>query len=418
MAQLSTIKIPEKVYVGFQGRRTQDEVPLGFMTPYTDDQAGQKRRDTVDSWARGYGRDKTFNSVTLDNKPMVGFKIGRAIRRSGGWNGSGASYIRIEDPRGFELEISIENLVMCMSGGNIIEDGELMVECVWGRDGNRNILLPTNSEPYANSLATKAAVSSALSLRDVKVGDTIRLITGEEGVYLGGLYPLLSGRTDYSDRRRRVYVGDKKRYVMLIKSNNGTPTLHGWAAIKVAEIVKPAEKKLTPSEIHDLVLATMKENAAGAKNHSGHNYYSEQRGWVVSTDIESTVELEKKTEAEIRKINKGANYYESDWRDVIAEGPNNTMIHPEWRDNFIESRGRSGRHYYPNSRNGGLSYNYYSSQVNVTIPAFIGHEVTYGDNYVSVNDTTTHFDEKDLVALYLIKATATLSTGQVIEFYI
>src|SRR5476651_207200 len=97
---LSSIKIPEKVYVGFQGRRSQDEVPLGFMTPYTDDAAGLKRRDTVDRWAAGYGREKTFNSVMLENKPMVGFKIGRAIRRSGGWNGSGASYIRIEDPRG------------------------------------------------------------------------------------------------------------------------------------------------------------------------------------------------------------------------------------------------------------------------------------------------------------------------------
>ncbi len=243
---LSTIKIPEKVYVGFQGRRSEDEVPLGFMTPYTTDAAGDKRRDTVDKWAkcRYHNNEKTFNSVTLDNKPMIGFKVGRSIRRSGGWNGSGASYVRVEDPRGFELEIMIENLVMCM-GDNLFDNGEIVQECVWGRDGNRNILLPTNSEPFNDSVQTKAKLDTVVSLRLVKPGDEIALVTGETGIYLGSMFPIC---VDRWHNPRKLEVGSAKRYVIKITDRHGVK-FEGRTSMKVTEIVKAAEKKLTPNEI-------------------------------------------------------------------------------------------------------------------------------------------------------------------------
>ena len=218
------IRIPEKVYVGFQGRRGEDEVPLGFMTPFTTDEAGAKRVASVDRWASGgYRQTKKFNSVTLENKPMIGFKVGRAIRRSGSWGGGGASYIRIEDPRGFELEITIENLTMCMIG-NIIEDGEIIQECVWGRDGNKNILLTTNSEPFLNSVQTDSN-ATVVPLKSIKPGAT---------------------------PNNQLQL-ESKQYVIKQTDRNGVESLSHSATIKVGKIISSADTKLTPEEVEEIV---------------------------------------------------------------------------------------------------------------------------------------------------------------------
>ena len=240
------IKIPKQVYVGFQGRRSEDEVPLGFMTPHTTDAAGVKRKDSVDRWASGsYRSTKKFNSVTLDNSPMIGFKIGRAIRRSGSWNGSGASYIRIEDPRGFELEITIENLAMCMVD-NIIENGEIMQECVWGRDGSRNILLPTTCDLYKDSIEFLPADMPTIPLKTIKVGDTVKTKAGNVGIYMGVMYPVIS----YHGVKPTI---GNKQYVLKSISKTGKVSLYVSSSIKITEIIETVETKLTPLEIEKSV---------------------------------------------------------------------------------------------------------------------------------------------------------------------
>lgn len=190
-----SVTIPEKVYVGFQGRRGQDEVPLGFMTPYTDDEAGKKRQATVDQWAggRGYGANKTFNSVIIDNEPMYGFRLGRAIRRSGHF-GSGASYVRIEDPRGFELEISIENLVAVLEDV-AMERCEFVGALIWGRvaGSQKNLLMAVDSDLYRGAVKTKAAVAQALPCKDFSIGDKIEAVTGETGIYMGMMFGVADG---------------------------------------------------------------------------------------------------------------------------------------------------------------------------------------------------------------------------------
>lgn len=270
--ELSTIKVPEKVYIGFQGRRTQDDVPLGFMTPYGEDQAGQKRMATVDGWARGYygSTNKAFNSVTLDNKPMIGFKIGRAVRRYGRFSGN-SSKIRVEDPRGFELEISIENMLMLMNS-NIIEDGELVAECVWGRDGNANVLLPLNSEPYAHYLQTQQKKAAVIGLKNVKVGDSIELLTGEKGVYLGACYPVRVVQ-DSDTGKSEPEVASQKRYVL--QGDDGH--FRGYASIKVSSITKSAPHKLTAAEVNEIFAKSAAQDPAAKE------LFIDRSNWPAST---------------------------------------------------------------------------------------------------------------------------------------
>jgi len=399
---LSSIKIPEKVYIGFQGRRSQDEVPLGFMTPYTDDQAGANRRATVDQWARGYGREKTFNSVILENKPMVGFKIGRAIRRHRSWGGN-ASYVRIEDPRGFELEISIENLVMCMVD-NIIDNGEIMAECVWGRDGNRNILLPTNSEPYKDSVATTAAVSAAISLRDVKLGDEIVLVTGETGIYCGAMYAI-------ERYRGEVRISDAKRYVIK-QTNNGADKVQyiGRASIKVSKVTTPGKGATTVAEIEREIAEAIKADPTACSNYSNTSYGT-TLAWMGSNKT-STVTIREitMTEDETKELaNKSTDGHYSCKLYVAIESNSGKIIVSNAQQNFIDDRFKKGRCYYK-SRNG---YNYYGSNNTVYTSAFIGKPTSVStdgfsayanDGYYSGGDET-HIEESDVKRFFVLEKT-------------
>jgi hypothetical protein len=405
--ELSTIKIPEKVYVGFQGRRHQDEVPLGFMTPYTTDKAGDNRRATVDRWAkgRGYGGNKTFNGVILENKPMIGFKIGRAIRRSGGWNSSGAAFIRIEDPRGFELEITIENLAMCMNG-NIIEDGELVQECVWGRDGNKNILLPTNSDPYKDSVTTKSAIDSAISLRNVKPGDKIKLITGEEGIYLGSLYPLCVD--SYSSTKN--VIASTKRYVLKQTDRHGKVMYVGRASIKVGEIIEAAAIKMAPAEIEQEIADALRVAPDCCED---TNNYNRVCGFSTSDKLEHVgTSLVERVETELTADSNGRHVM------VLAENNNGQFLLCEQHYNFRESRHTPGRAYtYYNS---GHSY-YYSPSNHVTVhtTGFIGYSATITDGVVMRNGgNMAHFEEADTKRLVSVMVKVKTKNEQVFSCYL
>lgn len=248
---MSVIQIPKKVYVGFQGRRTQDEVPLGFMVPYGEDDAGTKRQATVDKWAKQvYGDAKTFNSIIIDNAPMVGFKLGRSVRRSG-WNGGGASYFRIEDPRGFELEISLENFGMIASAC-ILERGEIMQECVWGRSGKTNILVPTNTEPYTTAVILPDD-DEKVDIAAVTRGDTVRVSTGLIGTWLGTMTPIvLEGRNLNKTARKNVL-----RHV----TDDGTVQYHTFtASVKVVKLIEKAKDQQTDAEIEAMIADDLRAN--------------------------------------------------------------------------------------------------------------------------------------------------------------
>lgn len=213
MSSNRTIKIPTKVYVGFQNRPSSDDVPLGFMTPWGEDEAARKRIATVDNWARGYGNTEKVEPVTLNNIPMTGFRISRAVRRSGGWGSSNATFVRVEDPRGFELEISVQNLLMLMDN-NITQDAEIIQECIWGRDGGNNILLAVNSQPYLDATENTRRSASRVSAKEVKPGFEVTLENGDRGFYYGIVNAILK-------KDGNLHLSAKRYHLMRIKNADG-----------------------------------------------------------------------------------------------------------------------------------------------------------------------------------------------------
>ena len=232
--------IADKLYVTVQFRedaRSEDGL-LGFASPYTRDSAFEKRKSTQDSWAYGYGATVTIEddeNIRLElgakskvdatsafiggwhprivrNEPVEGFEIAKSVRRYG-WSGSGNVVWRITDPRGFDLEISSDNFASIISCVDM-ERGRIKGKCVWGREGAKNILLPEASEPYQEAIARTKKVNSKVSLKDVKVGYLVDVLTtkvkDDETVsaYYGKMYFLSSDENEVEDpHRSRKYPG-------------------------------------------------------------------------------------------------------------------------------------------------------------------------------------------------------------------
>lgn len=135
------IKFFDKYYVGFQKQRYSGAEAfrmLGFATPNTGDYNFRKRKETVDSWS-----EKELTPMDLDNTPTHGFKIVDTVSRYSTSN----KFFRVEDPRGFELEIDVNNLLDLIENHTIV-NGTIMEPLVWGRYGQGNYLVSSNSEEY------------------------------------------------------------------------------------------------------------------------------------------------------------------------------------------------------------------------------------------------------------------------------
>lgn len=165
------ITFPTKFYVGLKTEKeynhedsTYTQYLLGFMTPNGDDKAAMKRISTVDHWASNVGikrnadgkwmltpdgrnhvREDVVPAIVVDNVPITGFKLSDMVRR---YSTSNVVW-RIDEPRGFQLEISSTNLSYLMGEAGILKGGIIDAECAWARIGNQNFLVPKDSLYWA-----------------------------------------------------------------------------------------------------------------------------------------------------------------------------------------------------------------------------------------------------------------------------
>ena len=247
------LKLPEQWYVGFSAR-SQDDAPLGFMTPEGTDKAAQKRKATVDGW-----RAKDIAARTIDNKKLTGFKLSDSVRRYSSW-GNGNVKWRITDPRGFELEITSPNLMQILNCSTV-EQGEILDACIWGREGADNILIPVTSELYKTAVADTKRQDMKVSLKDVKPGNEVTLQSGERFIFLGDWYQVLKSENfkGYGESYDVTTNNDKKKRYFL-KSIRGEDAsyqeIQVVATPKVATIDK--DSTLTDVECFDIIMDAIK----------------------------------------------------------------------------------------------------------------------------------------------------------------
>lgn len=121
-----------------------------------------------------YSNDPKIKPFEFDNVPMEGFVLNRkAGGNNTGWNHRN-TYCRVYDPRGFEFEITIPNLLYILENSNSIKGKGLEGKFIYGWDGTELVLVPEQSPEFIEMI-------SFTELQDMKVSKK-ELIPG--GIYI------------------------------------------------------------------------------------------------------------------------------------------------------------------------------------------------------------------------------------------
>lgn len=158
----STMFIPKKLKVGFQNRSDTFTGKLSYVI-YYDEKNKLRKEKSWTSWC-----DQKIPPMDLDNVPTSGFVFNKGVTRFSDW-GSGRSMIRIHDPRGFEFEITLDNLIGILMYSDVSKR-DIVEQCVFAWYGTELVLLPVNSVEYQESIAYTDKQSKKVSARDLVPG--------------------------------------------------------------------------------------------------------------------------------------------------------------------------------------------------------------------------------------------------------
>lgn len=204
---LAKLNIPPRIRVGYQTRRDTYTGKLAYVIYY--DEKGKLRKErSWQSW-----RDGGIKPDTFDNEPTEGFVLNKKVGGYGGWNPRN-TWVRVYDPRDFEFEISVPNLLFILAECSSIKGKGLEGQFVYAWDKTELVLLPVGSQEYKASSEYTSLQSMKVTKNDMVAGCWYKTKQGEAVMYLGreDFYTLhrsyLSGysETCYQTKSKKLHV--------------------------------------------------------------------------------------------------------------------------------------------------------------------------------------------------------------------
>lgn len=172
------LNIPETLKVGFNNRPDTYSGKLAYVT-YINKKGDIAKATSWNGWI-----DKNIDVETYENKPTEGFVLNkRAGGYKSGWNFR-QTKCRVYDPRGFEVEISVENLLYILQECTSSKGKGLEGEFVYAWSGTELILLPVCSEDYKASTELMGRQED-ITLKDLKVGAAYKGSAVDYLIYIG-----------------------------------------------------------------------------------------------------------------------------------------------------------------------------------------------------------------------------------------
>jgi hypothetical protein len=161
---MNKLFIPKRINVGFQQRSGTYNGKLAYVI-YWDDKNKLRKEASWNSW-----RNKSIEPQAFDNVPTEGFVLNKKV---GGyksdWNFR-QTYCRVYDPRGFEFEIDIPNLLFILQECNAYKGKGLEGEFVYAWDGTDLALLPAHCKEYQDSIKYTELQSKKIGTTDLIPG--------------------------------------------------------------------------------------------------------------------------------------------------------------------------------------------------------------------------------------------------------
>lgn len=161
------IYIPNKLKVGFQNRSGTYAGRLAYIIYY--DQKGKLRKEP--SWNNW--RNKDIEPEEYTNEPTSGFVLNKKVGGYATHYDARQTYVRVYDPRGFEFEITVPNLLFILENTNSIKGKGLEGEFVYGWDGTELVLIPVDSPDYVKHIEKSNELNDGtyfLDPKELKVG--------------------------------------------------------------------------------------------------------------------------------------------------------------------------------------------------------------------------------------------------------
>ena len=197
--------IPKKIKVGFQERKDTFTGKLAYVI-YYDEKGKLRKESSWNSW-----RSRKIEPIEFENTPRNNYILNKGMFRYSDW-GSGRAVIRVHDPREFEFEISVDNLIGILMHSDVSKR-DITEECVFAWAGTELVLLPVNSEQYQESVKYTEKQDKKLSTKDLVKGRQYQMKKSDEVyTYLGFFdwYDWVDGHdTDDKVCRRRWDVDFK-----------------------------------------------------------------------------------------------------------------------------------------------------------------------------------------------------------------
>lgn len=179
---MSNIYLPTTIKVGYQKRSGTYTGKLAYVI-YIDEKGVVRKEGSWESW-----RHKDIDPKDFKNEPTSGFVLNKKVGGySSGWNNR-QTYTRVFDPRGFEFEITIENLLYILENTSSVKGKGLEGDFIYGWQGKDLILIPTSSPDYEDykkySDQVKNFKQTKVKAKELIFGAIYKNKQNEELVYL------------------------------------------------------------------------------------------------------------------------------------------------------------------------------------------------------------------------------------------
>jgi hypothetical protein len=173
--------LPKKIKAGYNEREDCYTGKLSYII-YYDEKDKLRKEASWNSW-----KDDKLGSDDYTNEPTEGFVLNK---KAGGqrcsWN-TRNTYTRVYDPRGFEFEISIPNLIFILENANSYKGKALEGDFVYGWEGTELWLVPVGAPEYAEWTNTSKILLSntTIKAKDLVAGYTYMTKQAQSWIYLG-----------------------------------------------------------------------------------------------------------------------------------------------------------------------------------------------------------------------------------------
>lgn len=229
------LTIPKKINVGFQERGGTYTGKLAYVI-YTDVKGVLRKETSWQSW-----RDKKIDPKDFDNVPTSGFVLNKKAGDTRyGWN-QRRTWVRVWDPRDFEFEISVANLLFILEETSSIKGKGLEGEFVYGWDGSDLVLLPVSAQEYKSSVEYTDLQSKKITAKEVKEGAVYTTKDNEQYIYLGK-HNWYAITTVYGSGWGRKEIQTSKKHVFVStdgQSKYWTTKDFSKLAVRVGEDISP-----------------------------------------------------------------------------------------------------------------------------------------------------------------------------------